>query len=259
MDFGIAGKHALVCASSSGLGKACAISLSLEGAEVWINGRDAGRLEAAAVEIDTLTGRRPHTVLADVDTAEGRATVLAACPAPDILVCNSGGPKPGRLEDWTETAWSEIVAAKMISPILLIQSMIGGMRERGFGRVVAITSAMVKTPKFPMALSTGPRAGLTAFCKALAGEVASDGVTVNCILPEKVETDRLAQMTRSLARVRKIDEVNARAEMVSSIPAGRFGRPSEVGDACAFLCSDRAGYITGQNLQLDGGAYSGLI
>jgi 3-oxoacyl-[acyl-carrier protein] reductase len=259
MDFGIAGKHALVCASSSGLGKACALSLSLEGAEVWINGRDAGRLEAAAVEIDTLTGRRPHTVLADVDTAEGRATVLAACPAPDILVCNSGGPKPGRLEDWTETAWSEIVAAKMISPILLIQSMIGGMRERGFGRVVAITSAMVKTPKFPMALSTGPRAGLTAFCKALAGEVASDGVTVNCILPEKVETDRLAQMTRSLARVRKIDEVNARAEMVSSIPAGRFGRPSEVGDACAFLCSDRAGYITGQNLQLDGGAYSGLI
>jgi 3-oxoacyl-[acyl-carrier protein] reductase len=259
MDFGIAGKHALVCASSSGLGKACAISLSLEGAEVWINGRDAGRLEAAAVEIDILTGRRPHTVLADVDTAEGRATVLAACPAPDILVCNSGGPKPGRLEDWTETAWSEVVAAKMISPILLIQSMIGGMRERGFGRVVAITSAMVKTPKFPMALSTGPRAGLTAFCKALAGEVASDGVTVNCILPEKVETDRLAQMTRSLARVRKIDEVNARAEMVSSIPAGRFGRPSEVGDACAFLCSDRAGYITGQNLQLDGGAYSGLI
>jgi len=259
MDFGIAGKHALVCASSSGLGKACAISLSLEGAEVWINGRDAGRLEAAAVEIDTLTGRRPHTVLADVDTAEGRATVLAAVTAPTILVCNSGGPKPGRLEDWTETAWSEIVAAKMISPILLIQSMIGGMRERGFGRVVAITSAMVKTPKFPMALSTGPRAGLTAFCKALAGEVASDGVTVNCILPEKVETDRLAQMTRSLARVRKIDEVNARAEMVSSIPAGRFGRPSEVGDACAFLCSDRAGYITGQNLQLDGGAYSGLI
>lgn len=259
MDFGIAGKHALVCASSSGLGKACAISLSLEGVEVWINGRDAGRLEAAAVEIDTLTGRRPHTVLADVDTAEGRATVLAACPAPDILVCNSGGPKPGRLEDWTETAWSEVVAAKMISPILLIQSMIGGMRERGFGRVVAITSAMVKTPKFPMALSTGPRAGLTAFCKALAGEVAKDGVTINCILPEKVATDRLAQMTRSLARVRKIDEADARAEMVSSIPAGRFGHPSEVGDACTFLCSDRAGYITGQNLQLDGGAYSGLI
>ncbi len=133
------------------------------------------------------------------------------------------------------------------------------MRQRGFGRVVAITSAMVKTPKFPMALSTGPRAGLTAFCKALAGEVASDGVTVNCILPEKIETDRLAQMSRSLARARQVDEAVARAEMVSAIPAGRFGRPSEVGDACAFLCSDRAGYITGQNLQLDGGAYSGLI
>ena len=259
MDLGIAGKRALVCASSSGLGKACAISLSTEQVEVWINGRDPHRLASAADEIEALTGRRPHTVLADIDTAEGRAAVLAACPHPDILVCNSGGPKPGRLQDWTEAAWNEVVAAKMISPILLIQSVIGGMRERGFGRVVAITSAMVKTPKFPMALSTGPRAGLTAFCKAMAGEVAADGVTINCILPEKVETDRLAQMTRSLARVRKVEEAEARAEMVASIPAGRFGRPAEVGDACAFLCSDRAGYITGQNLQLDGGAYSGLV
>lgn len=259
MDLGIAGKRALVCASSSGLGKACAISLSTEGVEVWINGRDADRLEAAAIEIESLTGRRPHVVLGDIDMAEGRAAALAACPAPDILICNSGGPKPGRLEDWTEAVWSEALAATMISPILLIQSVVGGMRQRGFGRVVAITSAMVKTPKFPMALSTGPRAGLTAFCKALAGEVAVDGVTVNCILPEKVETDRLARMTRSLARVRKVEEAEARAEMVAGIPAGRFGRPSEVGDACAFLCSDRAGYITGQNLQLDGGAYSGLI
>jgi 3-oxoacyl-[acyl-carrier protein] reductase len=259
MDFGIAGRRALVCASSSGLGKACAISLGLEGVELWINGRNADQLEAAAAEIAALTGRRPQTVLADIDTAEGRAAVLDACPAPDILVCNSGGPKPGRLEDWTEAAWNEVVAAKMISPILLIQAVIGGMRERGFGRVVAITSAMVKTPKYPMALSTGPRAGLTAFCKALAGEVAKDGVTINCILPEKVETERLARMTRSLARVRELDEADARAEMLSSIPAGRFGRPGEVGDACAFLCSDRAGYITGQNLQLDGGAYSGLI
>ena len=259
MDFGIAGKRALICASSSGLGKACALSLAIEGVEIWINGRTPAQLEAAAVEVELLTGRRPHTVLADVDTAEGRAALLAACPSPDILVCNSGGPKPGRLSDWTETAWTEAVSAKMVSPILLIQSVIGGMRERGFGRVVAITSAMVKTPRLPMALSTGPRAGLTAFCKALAGEVAADGVTVNCILPEKVETDRLAQMTRSLARVRKVEVTEARAEMVGSIPAGRFGRPEEVGDACAFLCSDRAGYITGQNLQLDGGAYSGLV
>lgn len=259
MDLGIAGKRALVCASSSGLGKACAISLSTEQVEVWINGRDADRLASAADEVEALTGKRPHTVLGDIDTAEGRAAVLAACPQPDILVCNSGGPKPGRLQDWTEAAWNEVVAAKMISPILLIQSVIGGMRERGFGRVVAITSAMVKTPKFPMALSTGPRAGLTAFCKAMAGEVAADGVTINCILPEKMETDRLAQMTRSLARVRKVDETDARAEMIGSIPAGRFGRPEEVGDTCAFLCSTRAGYITGQNLQLDGGAYSGLI
>lgn len=259
MDLGLQGKRAFVSASSTGLGKACALSLAREGAEVWLNGRDEGRLTRAADEVQNAVGRRPHTVVGDIDAAEGRAAALAACPAPDILVCNSGGPKPGRMDQWDEAVWNEAVTAKMVSPILLIQSVVGGMRARGSGRIIVITSAMVKTPQLAMALSTGPRAGLTAFCKALAREVAADGVTVNCLLPEKIDTDRLERMTRSLARLRQIDEIAARAEMASTVPAGRFGRPEEVGDACAFLCSSRAGYITGQNLQLDGGAYAGLV
>jgi 3-oxoacyl-[acyl-carrier protein] reductase len=259
MDLGLQGKRAFVSASSTGLGKACALSLAREGAEVWLNGRDEERLARAADEVQNAVGRRPHTVVGDIDAAEGRAAALAACPAPDILVCNSGGPKPGRMDQWDEAVWNEAVTAKMVSPILLIQSVVGGMRARGSGRIIVITSAMVKTPQLAMALSTGPRAGLTAFCKALAREVAADGVTVNCLLPEKIDTDRLEQMTRSLARLRQIDEIAARAEMASTVPAGRFGRPEEVGDACAFLCSSRAGYITGQNLQLDGGAYAGLV
>jgi len=259
MDLGLQGKRAFVSASSTGLGKACALSLAREGAEVWLNGRDEERLARAADEVEAAVGRRPHTVVGDIDAAEGRAAALAACPAPDILVCNSGGPKPGRMDQWDEAVWNEAVTAKMVSPILLIQSVVGGMRARGSGRIIVITSAMVKTPQLAMALSTGPRAGLTAFCKALAREVAADGVTVNCLLPEKIDTDRLERMTRSLARLRQIDEIVARAEMASTVPAGRFGRPEEVGDACAFLCSSRAGYITGQNLQLDGGAYAGLV
>ena len=259
MDLGLQGKRAFVSASSTGLGKACALSLAREGAEVWLNGRDEERLVRTADEIQNAVGRRPHTVVGDIDAAEGRAAALAACPAPDILVCNSGGPKPGRMDQWDEAVWNEAVTAKMVSPILLIQSVVGGMRARGSGRIIVITSAMVKTPQLAMALSTGPRAGLTAFCKALAREVAADGVTVNCLLPEKIDTDRLERMTRSLARRRHLAEVAARAEMASTVPAGRFGRPEEVGDACAFLCSSRAGYITGQNLQLDGGAYAGLV
>jgi 3-oxoacyl-[acyl-carrier protein] reductase len=259
MDLGISGKRALVCASSSGLGHACALALTREGVEVWINGRDPERLAAGAQAIVDAAGRRPHTVAGDIDTADGRAAALAACPTPDILVCNSGGPKPGRLADWDATVWNRAIATKMVSPILLIQSVVPEMRQAKFGRIIIITSAMVKTPRLPMALSTAPRAGLTAFCKALAGEIAVDGVTINCILPEKIETGRLTQMTRMLAKAKRIDETEARREMMASIPAGRFGRSEEVGDACAFLCSTRAGYITGQNLHLDGGSYPGLI
>lgn len=259
MDLGIGGRTALVCASSRGLGKACALALAQEGCEVLINGRDARTLAQTAQEILLVTGRLPRTVVADLSTASGRATLLAACPVVDILVTNNGGPAPGRLEEWDHAAWLVAIEANMLSGILLIQALVGGMRERGFGRIVNITSAMVKSPRLPLGLSTAARAGLTAFCKALSVEVARDNVTINNLLPERIETDRLRFMTEQLARHRQLSSEQARLQMLKPIAAGRFGQPSELGAACAFLCSAQAGYITGQNLQIDGGSYAGLI
>lgn len=259
MDLGIAGRTALVCASSRGLGKACALALAQEGCEVWINGRDPLTLEQAAQDILRDSGHLPRTVVADLSSAAGRATLLAACPVVDILVTNNGGPEPGRLEDWDHEVWLAAIEANMLSGILLIQAVVGGMRARGFGRIVNITSAMVKSPRLPLGLSTAARAGLTAFCKALSVEVARDNVTLNNLLPERIETDRLRYMTEQLARHRQLSLEQARVEMLKPIAARRFGQPSELAAACAFLCSAQAGYITGQNLQIDGGSYSGLI
>ncbi|WP_313053490.1 SDR family oxidoreductase [Pseudomonas lopnurensis] len=259
MDLGIVGRTALICASSRGLGKACAMALAAEGCDVVINGRDAERLEQAAGEISEITGRRPLAVVADLCTETGRAALLAACPAPDILVTNNGGPAPGRLEDWDHAAWLAALEANMLSAILLIQSLVGGMRQRRFGRIVNITSAMVKSPKLPLGLSTASRAGLTAFAKALSNECVRDNVTINNLLPERIETDRLRYMTEQLARHRKLGLEEARAEMLKPVAARRFGRPEEFAAACAFLCSAQASYISGQNLQVDGGSYEGLI
>ncbi|KAB0496556.1 SDR family oxidoreductase [Pseudomonas vancouverensis] len=259
MDLGIAGRKAVVCASSRGLGKACALALAQEGCEVLINGRDAASLAQTAQDILSSTGRVPRTVVADLSTADGRAALLAACPDADILVTNNGGPEPGRFEDWDHAAWQAAIEANMLSGILLIQAVVGGMRERGFGRIVNITSAMVKSPRLPLGLSTAARAGLTAFSKALSAEVVRDNVTINNLLPERIETDRLRFMTEQVAKHRQLDMEQARAEMLRPIAARRFGRPSELAAACAFLCSVQASYITGQNLQIDGGSYSGLI
>jgi 3-oxoacyl-[acyl-carrier protein] reductase len=259
MELGISGHKALVCASSTGLGKACAEALSREGCIVTINGRDRGRLERAADDIAERTGARPGIVVADLDGASGREALLAACPDPDILINNNGGPPPGQFGQWDHAAWSAALEANMLAPILITQAVVPGMRRRGFGRIVNITSAMVKTPKLPMALSTTARAGLTAFSKALAVAVAADNVTINNMLPEKFDTGRLKYMTERVMAERNIDYPAASALMSKSIPARRFGRPEEFADACAFLCSAQAGYITGQNLQLDGGAYGGLI
>lgn len=259
MDLGIGGRIALVCASSRGLGKACALALAQEGCEVLINGRDAESLEHTAQDILRSTGRLPRTVVADLSTAAGRQALLAACPVMDILVTNNGGPEPGRPEDWDHAAWLAAIEANMLSGILLIQAVIGGMRARGFGRIVNITSAMVKSPRLPLGLSTAARAGLTAFCKALSVEVVRDNVTINNLLPERIETDRLRFMTEQLAELRQLSFEQARVEMLKPIAARRFGQPSELAAACAFLCSAQAGYITGQNLQIDGGSYAGLI
>ena len=252
MDLGIAGRKAIICASSRGLGKACALALAREGCMVVINGRNAQALHAAAAEIAAVSGQPPVAVMGDVGTDAGRAALLAACPSPDILVTNNGGPAAGEAGQWDHATWIAAVESNMLSGILLIQ-------ERRFGRIVNITSAMVKSPKLMLGLSTASRAGLTAFSKAMSNEVVRDNVTINNLLPERIETDRIAYMAGQLAQRRQISQEQARAELLKPVAARRFGRPEEFADACAFLCSAQAGYISGQNLQVDGGSYEGLI
>jgi 3-oxoacyl-[acyl-carrier protein] reductase len=257
MNLGLVGRRALVCASSRGLGFACAEALAREGAEVWINGRDGSALaaaEAALAELGTV-----HAVLADLNTEAGRAALLTACPEPDVLVTNNNGPAPGTYAQWGEAEWEGAFLANMIAPALLIRSVLDGMRARKFGRIVNITSAMVKSPHPNMGLSTAARAALTAFSKGLSKEVAKDNVTINNLLPERFDTARQQQMAKIAMEMRGLTLEQARAEMAATIAAGRLGQPSEFGDACAFLCSAQAGYISGQNLQLDGGSYQGLI
>ena len=258
MDLGISGRRAIVCASSRGLGFACAMALAREGCDVIINGRDASTLAAAEARIAE-TGARVGTVRADLSTASGRAELIAQAPDADILVTNNGGPSPGRMADWDEAAWLTAIEANMLSAIMLMQALVPGMRARRFGRVVNITSAMVKSPRLPMGLSTAPRAGLTAFAKALARDVAKDNVTINNLLPERIETDRLRSMIDRVARHRSVGLEEAKAEMLAPVPAGRFGTAEEFADACAFLCSAQAGYITGQSLLIDGGAFPGIL
>ena len=259
MDLGISGRHAIVCGSSRGLGLACARSLAREGVHVVLNGRDPERLEQAADALRAEHGVEVRTVAGDLDTEEGRSALLATCESPDILVNNNGGPPPGRFADWKREDFLAGIEANLLAPVLLIQAVLPGMQERGFGRVVNITSAMVKAPRAVMGLSTTARTGLTAMTKALAAEVARDNVTLNNLLPERIDTDRQVQMATIQSKLQGISYEEARERIAESLPAGRFGRPEEFGDACAYLCSAQAGFITGQNLSVDGGGYPGLI
>jgi 3-oxoacyl-[acyl-carrier protein] reductase len=259
MDLGIRGRRAIVCAASRGLGRACATALAHEGVALVINARDPETLAATAATIADETGVDVQTVVGDVTTDETRDALLAACPAPDILVTNNAGPPPGRFQDWDRGAWSAALDAQMLAPIALIRAVVDGMVDRRFGRIVNITSAMVKAPLAPMGLSAGARAGLTSACKALSQQVAWANVTINNLLPERIDTDRQAMMARLTAAMNGITVEQAYDQMRARIPAGRLGQPDELGAACAFLCSERAGFITGQNLQLDGGAYAGLF
>jgi 3-oxoacyl-[acyl-carrier protein] reductase len=259
MDLGIAGKQAIVCASSRGLGRACAEALAREGVAVTINGRDADSLEATAATIRTDHAGDVRAVVGDIEEESTRDALLAACPAPDILVNNNGGPPPGRYQDWDREAWIGALDANMITPALMIRAVLDGMVARGFGRIVNITSAMVKTPLAPMGLSTGARAGLTSVSKALSRQVAHANVTLNNLLPERIDTDRQRFMAEMRAKVGGVSVEDAYDEMKRSIAAQRLGTAAEFGDACAFLCSAQAGYISGQNLQLDGGSYAGLV
>ncbi len=259
MNLGLINRQAIVCASSQGLGLACALALSAEGCHVFINGRAEAKLQSAAAQIRAATGNPVTPVVADLASEEGRRALVEACAAPDILVTNNAGPPPGSLADWDHGAWVCAIESNMLAPILLIRSVIPGMRARRFGRIVNITSAMVKSPHALMGLSTAPRAGLTAFCKALSKDVARDNVTINNLLPERIDTDRQRFMAEKLAAEKSISFEQARQEIAMTIAAQRFGTPEEFGAACAFLCASQSGYISGQNLQLDGGSYEGLI
>ena len=265
MDLGLTGKHAIVAASSGGLGFACAQSLAREGVHIVINGRDPDRLAAAAASLRDEaplgrdTGPTVTPVAGDIADPSTQEALFHACPAPDILVTNNGGPPPGRFQDWERDDWLAAVDANMLAPLLLIRGVIDGMVARRFGRIVNITSAMVKSPRSAMGLSSAARTGLVSVCKGLSVDVAAANVTINNLLPERLDTGRQRQMAELAVAVKGITLDEAYQEIASTIAAGRLGRPEELGDACAFLCSTQAGFITGQSLHLDGGSYSGLF
>jgi len=259
MDLGISGKKAIVCGASAGLGRGAATALAAEGVDVVIAARDPDRLKAAAQAIGAETGNEPKWVSADVTTDEGRTALLAACPAPDILINNAGGPPPGDFRTWSRADWIKALDANMLSAIDLIRQTIDGMIERRFGRIVSITSHMVKAPVGMLGLSNGARSGLTGFVGGVARDVAQYGVTLNNVLPGQFDTDRLKSNHRAFAAARSLDLEAARETFMRQIPARRFGDPREFGAACAFLCSAHAGFITGQNLLLDGGQFPGLL
>ena len=259
MDLGLRGRTALVCASSQGLGLACATALAEEGCEVFLNGRNADKLAATAANLRQATGATVHAVVADLNTEAGRTALLAACPAPDILVNNNAGPPPGQLADWDHAAWLSALESNLLSAALLMREVLPGMRARRFGRIVNITSAMVKTPHAAMGLSTAARAGLTALSRALAREAIVDNVTINNLLPERFDTPRQEFMAQRMMKESGITREQARARIAATLPANRLGDPREFGAACAFLCAASSGFMTGQNLQLDGGAYTALV
>ena len=259
MDLGIKGRKAVVCASSQGLGLACATSLAREGCEVWINGRTEAKLIEAAAQIEALTGHRPQVIVADITQEQGRAAIVAACPEADILVNNNAGPEPGKIADWSEQDWRDAVEGNMLAPIMLIKSYVPGMRARKFGRVINITSAMVKSPSATMGLSAAVRAGLTALSKSVQKDSVVDNVTINNLLPERFDTDRQRFMAERMSQRESIPVDEARQRIANTIAAKRFGKPQEFGDACAYLCSAQASFISGQNMQLDGGSYAGLV
>lgn len=259
MDLGIAGRKAIVCASSRGLGRACATALAAAGCEVVINGRHGGTLAATAAEIAAATGATVIPVAADVATPEGQKALLAACPRPDILVNNNAGPPMRDFRELTRQQMIDGVIANMIAAIELIQQVIGPMRERRFGRIVNITSGSVKMPLAGLDLSSGARAGLTAFLAGVARSVAADNVTINHLLPGPFDTDRLRSTLATAAEKQGKGVAEVSAARMAAIPAKRFGEPDEFGKACAFLCSAHAGYITGQSLLIDGGAFHGAF
>jgi 3-oxoacyl-[acyl-carrier protein] reductase len=255
MDLGIAGRTAIICASSKGLGRACAMEIARAGCAVVVNGRDAARLEATADDIRAATGARVTAVPGDVSDASVREALLAACPAPDILVNNNGGPPPAAFETLTREQILRGIEANMLTPIALIQRVAPGMAERAFGRIVNITSASVRAPIAGLDVSSGARAGLTAFLASAARKYTRHNVTINSIQPGAFDTDRIKETLANSP----LGETAAREARAKAIPAGRLGSPEEFGALCAFLASAHAGYIAGQNILIDGGVFPGAF
>jgi 3-oxoacyl-[acyl-carrier protein] reductase len=251
MDLGISGRKALVCAASKGLGKACALSLAKEGVDVTIVARGEEALSSTAAQIRSETKAQVTVVAADITTDAGRAAALSACPTPDILINNAGGPPPGDFRDWDRDDWIAALDANMLTAIFLIKSVLDGMVDRGFGRIVNITSSAVKAPIDILGLSNGARGGLTGFIGGLARQrnLVRNNVTINNMLPGSFDTERVAMLLDEATRKKKIEQSLA----------GRFGDPEEFGHLCAYLCSAKSGYITGQNILIDGGSFLGTM
>jgi 3-oxoacyl-[acyl-carrier protein] reductase len=254
---GLRGKSALVCASSKGLGRGCAFSLAREGVNLVITARGKEALEKTAQEIRAATGVKVTTVACDITTEAGRALALAACPNPDILINNAGGPPPGDFRNWNRDTWIAALDANMLTPIELIKATVDGMMARKFGRIVNITSSSVKAPIEILGLSNGARSGLTGFVAGIARKTVAHNVTINNLLPGSFDTDRIRTTCETQAKNRGVSVEVIRKERMAQCPAGRFGDPAEFGDACAYLCSAQAGYVTGQNFLIDGGSYPG--
>ena len=257
MDLGIKGKNALVCAASKGLGRGCAMSLAREGVNVTIIARGHEALEQAAAEMPKATGAKIIAVAADITTPEGRSAALAACPQPDILINNAGGPPPGDFRNWSREDWIKAVDANMLTPIELIRATVDGMIARKFGRIVNITSNSVKAPIEELGLSNAARSGLTGFVAGLARKTVRHNVTINNLLPGQFATERLKNTMAARAKTMGQPFEQFFEARKNAIPAGRFGDPAEFGELCAYLCSAQASYITGQNFLIDGGTYPG--
>ncbi|MEN3931266.1 SDR family oxidoreductase [Microvirga sp. W0021] len=259
MDLGIRGRTALVCAASKGLGRACAVALAQEGVSVTIVARGAEALEQTAQNIRDIIGVEVKTVAADITTPEGRQQALAVCPSPDILINNAGGPPPGDFREWDRDKWIAALEANMLTPIELIKATVDQMIARKFGRIVNITSSAVKAPIDILGLSNGARSGLTGFVAGIARKTVRHNVTINNLLPGPFETARLQHTLEVRARMSKLSVKDIATQERAMNPSGRFGNPEEFGATCAFLCSDKAGFITGQNILMDGGAYPGTF
>jgi len=259
VDLGIAGRSAILLGSSRGLGRACAESLAREGVHLVINGRNAADVDEAVASLAAAHGVRVVGVVGDSATTDVHEALLAADPTPDIVLLNGQGPAPAAFGDLTEEMWRSALQQALLGPLAFVQRVLPGMVERRFGRLVAISSAMVKSPNSAMSLSHGSRLGLTGVLKGLSKDVVKHNVTINQILPERFDTARQEQMARVVMKIKGVTYEQARAEQVASIKAGRLGEARELGDAFAFLCSAQAGYISGQSLQMDGGSYEGVF